>query len=143
NPDHVTGYHPGIDGTNRRILQTHEVWHLVAGYSTSPLHETAISSFQLAQFGHNYSAIFLATTLTLMMFTAPIFLDPALQVMCEGWRHGRATRPLMLIDWFSLWQEPIDAIRSTYGITPFQSIVPDLLAPQPTEPDLAMTAKGA
>jgi len=130
NPDAVTGFHPGLDGTNRRILQTHEVWHLVAGYSTSPLHETAISSFQLAQFGHNYSAIFLATTVTLLLFSVPMFADPIMQVMSEGWRHGRETRPLMLIDWWSLWPQPIAEIRRAYGITPFQSTVPDLLAPQ-------------
>ncbi len=126
NPDHVTGFHPGLDGTNRRILQTHEVWHLVAGYSTSPLHETAISSFQLAQFGHNYSAIFLATTFMLLLFGVPAFADPIMQVMSEGWRHGRATRPLMLLDWWSLWPQRIDDIRREYGITPFQSIIPDL-----------------
>jgi len=128
NPDHVTGYHPGLDGTNRRILQTHEVWHLVAGYSTSPLHETAISSFQLAQFGHNYSAIFLATTFMLLLFSVPIFADPIMQVMAEGWRHGRRTRPLMLIDWWSLWSRSIGDIRVEYGITPFESVIPDALA---------------
>lgn len=128
-PDSVTGFHPGLDGTNRRILQTHEVWHLVAGYSTSPLHETAISAFQLAQFGHNYSAIFLATITLLLTFTQPAFVDPVLQVIAEGWRHGRQTRPLMLVDWFALWEEPITAIRRDLGIEPFRSVIPDLLAP--------------
>ena len=37
-PETITGYHPVLDGPNRYILQTHEVWHLVAGYSTSPSH---------------------------------------------------------------------------------------------------------
>ena len=129
NPDHVTGFHPGLDGTNRRILQTHEVWHLVAGYSTSPLHETAISSFQLAQFAHNYSAIFLATTFMLLLFSVPMFADPIMQVMSEGWRHGRRTPPLMIIDWWALWPRSIDDIRAEYGITPFQSVIPDLLVP--------------
>lgn len=128
-PDSVTGFHPGLDGTNRRILQTHEIWHLVAGYSTSPLHETAISAFQLAQFGHNYSAIFLATAVTLLVFNAPMFLDPTLQVIAEGWRHGRATRPMMLIDWPSLWGKSIGEIRRDCGIDPFRSVIPDVMAP--------------
>ncbi len=128
-PEQVTGFHAGLDGTNRRILQTHEIWHLVAGYSTSPLHETAISSFQLAQFGHNYSAIFLATVVTLLTFEQPMFCDIILQVIAEAWQHGRSTRPLMLIDWFSLWGQPIEALRRDYGIRPFESIVSDLMTP--------------
>ena len=126
-PDSVTGFHPGVDGTNRRILQQHELWHLVAGYSTSPLHESAISSFQLAQFGHNYSAIFLATAITQILFSAPIFLDPFLQVTAEAWRHGRATRPMMRIDWEAQWHKSIVAIRTEHGIRPFESIIPDML----------------
>ncbi len=125
-PDSVTGFHPGLDGTNRRILQQHEIWHLVAGYSTSPLHETAISGFQLAQFGHNYSAIFLATVATLLLCSTPLFADPMLQVTFEGWRHGRTTPPLMRIDWHREWPKPIGAIRAHHGITPFESIIPDL-----------------
>ena len=45
---------------NARILQCHDLWHIVAGYDTTALHEVAISAFQLAQFGHGYSAMFLA-----------------------------------------------------------------------------------
>lgn len=126
-PDTVTGFHPGIDGTNRRILQQHELWHLVAGYSTSPLHESAISSFQLAQFGHNYSAIFLATIITQLLFSTPIFLDPFLQVTAEAWRHGRATPPLMLIDWDAQWNKSIDAIRAEFGVGAFESVIPDMV----------------
>ena len=126
-PDSVTGFHPGLDGTNRRILQQHELWHLVAGYSTSPLHESAISSFQLAQFGHNYSASFLATIITLLLFSTPIFLDPFLQVTAEAWRHGRATPPMMAIDWPAQWGKPIAAIRDEQGVAAFESAVPDLM----------------
>ncbi len=128
NPDVLTGFHPGIDGTNRRILQTHEIWHLVAGYSTSPVHETAISAFQLAQFGHNYSAIFLASVTTLLILTTPAFADPALQVMAEGWQHGRNSPPLMVIDWRKEWNERVEDIRAQHGIAAFQSAVPDLMA---------------
>lgn len=125
-PDSVTGFHPGLDGTNRRILQQHEIWHLVAGYSTSPLHETAISGFQLAQFGHNYSATFLATVATLLLCSTPLFADPMLQVTFEGWRHGRATPPLMGIDWAREWGKSIATIRAERGIAAFESIIPDL-----------------
>ncbi len=33
---------------NARILQVHDLWHLVGGYQTTGLHEIAISAFHLA-----------------------------------------------------------------------------------------------
>ena len=49
---------PALRYVNTRILQMHDVWHLVAGYQTTSLHEIAISAFQLAQFGHNIRRCF-------------------------------------------------------------------------------------
>jgi ubiquinone biosynthesis protein Coq4 len=128
-PDSVVGYHPVIDPTNRRILQTHEIWHLIAGYSTSALHEVAISGFQLAQFGHGYSRDFLATAFTITTLTMPVLAPVFLQVTLEGWRHGRQTPPLMLVDWDALWHEPMDAIRERHGVRPFISALPDIQMP--------------
>lgn len=127
-PDSVTGYHPVIDPTSRRILQTHEIWHLVAGYSTSALHEVAISGFQLAQFGHGYSRDFLATSFTITTLTMPVLAPVVLQATLEGWRHGRRTPPMMLVDWHTLWDERLDAIRARHGVEPYVSVLPDLPA---------------
>src|SRR5262249_59391240 len=113
-PDSVVGYHPVVDPTSRRILQTHEIWHLVAGYSTSALHEVAISGFQLAQFGHGYSRDFLATAFTITTIGTPVLAPVVLQVLLEGWRHGRQTRPLMLVDWEDAWNETSDGLRARH-----------------------------
>ena len=40
-----------LDYLNARILQCHDLWHIVAGYETTALHEVAISAFQLAGMG--------------------------------------------------------------------------------------------
>jgi ubiquinone biosynthesis protein Coq4 len=125
-PETITGYHPELDGPNRYILQTHEVWHLVAGYSTSPGHEVAISGFQLAQFGHPYSRDFLAAIVALTTFTTPAAACFVIQLALEGWRHGRRTPPLTLVDWDGRFEESIDTIRASEGIETYQSLIPDL-----------------
>jgi len=51
---------PALRYLNTRILQMHDIWHLAGGFQTTALHEIAISAFQQAQFGHGYSAVFLA-----------------------------------------------------------------------------------
>jgi len=125
-PELVAGYHPELDGPNRYILQTHEVWHLVAGYSTSPGHEVAISGFQLAQFGHPYSRDFLAAITALTTFTAPAAACFVIQLALEGWRHGRATPPLTLVPWDERFDDSLEAIRQREGIETYRSLIPDL-----------------
>lgn len=126
---------PAIDFTSRRILQSHDIWHLVGGYNITPIHEVAISGFQLAQFGQNYSAAFLATTNFITLFNMPLgfpFLD---QVTFEGWQHGRTTPPMLLIDWHKEWGKSIEQVRADHGIRAYESIIDDSLIPsqQPAE----------
>ena len=119
---------PALRYVNTRILQMHDVWHLVAGYQTTSLHEIAISAFQLAQFGHNYSSMFLATVATMSCCKTPAGFGLLMQNITEAWRHGRATPALMSIHWESEWHETPEQIRARHGITPFKgSFPPDLL----------------
>lgn len=112
---------------NVRILQMHDVWHLVAGYETSGSHEIAISAFQLAQFGHNYSAMFLAVVLMKSHQTQPRGFSLLMQLITEAWLHGRETPALMDIEWEQEWPHSIESIRKKYDITPYTSVLPQNL----------------
>jgi hypothetical protein len=48
----------------------------------------AISSFQLAQFGHNYSAMFLATVATMSQSSSPEAFNLMMRIFSESWLHG-------------------------------------------------------
>ncbi len=109
---------------NTRILQMHDVWHLVGGYETTASHEIAISAFQLAQFGHNYSAMFLATITTISCTFQRAGFGILMQLVAEGWRHGRETPAMMDIEWEAEWHRPIKDIRDAYGIPVYQSVLP-------------------
>ena len=128
----LTSLPPVLRYTNTRILQTHDLWHLVAGYDTTILHEIGISAFQLAQFGHLYSAAFLATVATLTSQAEAVAAQIYFATVAAAWAHGRATPPLMAIEWEHLWDRPIDAIRADYGIAPFASPYPANLIEQVT-----------
>jgi ubiquinone biosynthesis protein Coq4 len=105
---------------NARILQVHDLWHLVGGYQTTGLHEIAISAFQLAQFGHAYSAWVLAVTLT-SASVEPVRYGVLSGFIAAAWSHGRATPPLLGVDWPSVWAEPIGTVRQRLGVTAFES----------------------
>jgi ubiquinone biosynthesis protein Coq4 len=115
---------PALRFLNTRILQMHDVWHLVGGFRTTALHEIAISAFQLAQFGHGYSAMFLATVAATTSFGETGGAPVLLQTMAEGWRHGRTSPNFMAIDWEREWQFSVADIRARHGITAFTGTYP-------------------
>lgn len=113
-----------LDYLNIRILQCHDIWHMVADHKTSGMHEVSISGFQLAQFGHQYSAMFLGMVLTKVAFTTPEAVEFSVDTILTGYRHGRETPPLMGVGWESVWDRPIPEIRTTLGVVPYESPYP-------------------
>ncbi|MBF6556582.1 MAG: hypothetical protein IVW52_10480 [Acidimicrobiales bacterium] len=116
---------PPLDYLNVRILQCHDIWHVVAGYQTTGLHEVGISGFQMAQFGHHYSSMFLGLVLTKVAFTQPFegtgFL---LDTILSAYKHGRETPPLLGVVWEEIWDRPVDEIRGELGVSPYESPYP-------------------
>ena len=106
---------------NTRILQAHDLWHIVAGYDTTSLHEVAISAFQLAQFGHSYSAQFLPIPFGAASVGPRSGFKVVADTVFEAWRHGRETQPFMLIDWESEWNSSTESIRKSFDIQPYNS----------------------
>lgn len=115
---------PPLDYLNARILQCHDLWHIVAGYQTSALHEVAISGFQAAQFGHHYSAMFLAMVLTKSAFARPESVGLMLDTILTAWTHGRESPPILGIDWVAIWDRPVEGVREAIGITAYASPYP-------------------
>src|SRR5579859_6213860 len=115
---------PPLDYLNARILQCHDLWHIVAGYETTALHEVAISAFQLAQFGHHYSAMFLGMVLTRVAFERPEGGALMLPVILTAWTHGRRTPPLLPVDWEAIWDRPLADVRAQLGVAPYASPFP-------------------
>ena len=113
-----------LDYLNTRMLQAHDLWHLVGGYETTSLHEIAISAFQMSQFGHNYSAQFLAVTATIAAqgpgFGYPILMD----TITSAWVHGRHTPPMITIDWESVWTGTLEEVREQFGIKAYERPYP-------------------
>ncbi|WP_411287825.1 Coq4 family protein [Phenylobacterium sp.] len=112
---------PPLDYLNARILQCHDLWHIAAGYRTTSLHEVAISGFQMGQFGHHYSSMFLAMVLSRLAFERPEGGSLMLDIILAGWKHGRESPPLLGVDWPALWTLPTEDIRARLGLVPYAS----------------------
>ena len=113
---------------NTRMLQAHDLWHITAGYETTSLHEIAISAFQMAQFGHNYSAQFLSITSVIGALVPERGYPVLMDTITSAWVHGRESPAMILIPWEKVWDQPVDKIRRTYGITAYESpYAPDII----------------
>jgi ubiquinone biosynthesis protein Coq4 len=121
---------PPLDYLNVRILQCHDLWHIVGGYHTTALHEVGISAFQLSQFGHNYSAQFLAFIIAKAAINRPEGLALLMEITLGAWRHGRGTPQLLGVDWQNVWKEPTDTVRQRLGVAAYVSPVPPDLVEQ-------------
>ena len=120
-----------LDYLNARILQCHDLWHILGGYQTTGLHEVAISGFQAGQFGHNYSAMFLGMVLTKMSFSEAPVLPMMLDIILSAWTHGRESPPLLGLDWPVVWGKSVEDLRAEIGLTAYQSPYPADLFEQP------------
>lgn len=112
---------PPLGYLNVRSLQCHDLWHIVGGYRTTALHEVAISGFQLGQFGHHYSAMFLGSILAKTAALRPQSAAVLADVTLGGWAHGRESPPLLGIDWPAVWDGPVGEVREALGVRPFLS----------------------
>lgn len=116
---------PALGYLNTRILQMHDIWHLAGGFHTTALHEIAISAFQQAQFGHGYSAAFLAVVVSGAALRGEREgAAVVLQTMAEASRYGEACPSFMAIDWEAEWHRPLDEIRAAHGFAPFHGSFP-------------------
>ena len=113
-----------LDFLNARILQCHDIWHMVADHKTSGLHEVSVSGFQMAQFGHQYSSMFLGMVLAKVAFTSPDAFTFTLDTILTGYRHGRQTPPLLGVEWEKIWERPVPEIRQSLGVIPYESPYP-------------------
>lgn len=109
---------------NTRILQCHDLWRIAAGYETTSLHEIAISTFQMAQFGHHYSSLLVGMAMAGLALTRPPGTELVLDTIFAAWVHGRQSPPLMDVRWEELWDQPVAAVRAEIGLTPFVSPYP-------------------
>ncbi|MGL4543097.1 MAG: Coq4 family protein [Polymorphobacter sp.] len=110
---------------NARILQLHDLLHLTGGYELTALHEIAISGFQMGQFGHGYSSMFLAFVMTAAAASpAAGGLELMLDIVTRGWRHGRRTPQLLDAPWEALWNLPLAEVRARLAVTPYEAPYP-------------------
>lgn len=106
-----------------RKMQTHDIWHVVAGYKTDILGELALQGFCHGQ-GPTVFQTLLMTALVLHFATVKTkVLNLALEGLFEGWQRGRAAKPLWPIRWEEMWDRPLAEIQAELNVLPPRVLV--------------------
>ena len=117
----LKGLPPPLDYFNLRIMQCYPLWRMVAGYDRGGLDDIGLAAFQMAQFGHHYSSLFVGIVLSSVALQRRPGLELVLETIFRGWTHGRETPCLLGAPWDTLWHLTLDEVRAELGVAPFNS----------------------
>lgn len=99
-----------------RGFQTHDLLHMVTGFSTTGLGEIALQAYCLAQLHSLYFSIWMSVSTTRATFLDPAAMGPLMDAITDGWALGRATPNLQVVRWEEQLSRNLDDIRREYRI---------------------------
>ncbi|WP_103670320.1 Coq4 family protein [Pseudanabaena sp. BC1403] len=107
-----------------RMRQTHDIWHIVAGFSTDVFGELGLKAFELAQTHRTMSAVLIAGGLLSTLFKHPEQLDKLLEQIAIGYRLGAKAKPFFAKKWEENWERALIEWRQELGIEPTKEYMP-------------------
>ena len=99
-----------LDFVSARMRDTHDLWHVVTGYSGDVLGETALLAFIFAQTLNPGVGLIIA--LGLVKTAGAAQGGAARATIFDGWRRGRQTRWLPAVEWEELLALPLVEVRA-------------------------------
>ncbi|MEO0512646.1 MAG: Coq4 family protein [Planctomycetota bacterium] len=111
-----------VDYILMRLRQTHDIWHVVTGFSTSPLGEICVKAVELAQTHRPMAAVICAGGTFRYLLHDPKHFGDCVNSISIGYQLGLKARPLLSKKWEDEWERPLDDIRDELDVTP---IAPD------------------
>jgi len=76
-----------------RVLQTHDIWHVLTGHNTSMVGEMGLHAFYNAQMPAAWHTMILATGFLHTVIAGQTQNVPLIEAVKRGWENGRAARP--------------------------------------------------
>lgn len=95
-----------------RLRQTHDIWHVLAGFGTDEFGEVGLQGFYFAQFTNGQSALILASAVLKSVLRGRFGdLELHLDAFCEGYRNGKHAASLLAVEWERMWDRDLAALR--------------------------------
>jgi ubiquinone biosynthesis protein COQ4 len=94
-----------------RMRQTHDLWHVVGGFSTDVQGELALKAFEICQTRRTMSLLLLVGGIIRTLFREPESLDDLLDAIAHGYRLGRQAKPFLAQKWELNWEKSLQDWR--------------------------------
>jgi ubiquinone biosynthesis protein COQ4 len=100
------------------IRETHDIWHVVTGSPINMLGEIQLQAFCIAQLqlSRFWMALLTKNLLKSLIYDIEV-ADKYMTALTNGWMMGKTAECLFGVDWSSLWETPIEQVRSSLNIT--------------------------
>jgi ubiquinone biosynthesis protein COQ4 len=100
------------------LYQTHDIWHVITGFDTTPAGELGLQAFYYAQLNGPLPIVLLAAGLLNGLLYNFADMPNRMAAITEGWTMGRNAQALLGLKWDQFWQTPIAQLRKDLGIVP-------------------------
>lgn len=97
-----------------RLRQSHDIWHVLAGYGPDIPSEVALQAFTYGVVGLPGSLMIVVGG-TLRQAPRHPWL---VREVWRAYRSGRRAHFLLAVRWELLWERPLDEVRAALGVTP-------------------------
>jgi ubiquinone biosynthesis protein COQ4 len=99
-----------------RTRQTHDLMHVVTGFDTSPIGESCLQSFMLAQMGSPVQIVLIGSSILFYAFINQEHLFKEMDGIAKGWKMGREAKTLFTYDWASALSKDLNLVRKELNI---------------------------
>lgn len=100
------------------LYETHDIWHVVAGFKTDVAGELGVQAFYLSQTPAKLPPVILAAGLLNGVLFAPKDIEARLEAIVKGWTMGKKAKPLFGVRWERIWDLPLAQVRRDLGLAP-------------------------
>jgi ubiquinone biosynthesis protein Coq4 len=101
-----------------RLSQTHDIWHIVTGFTADEIDEIGLQAFHLPQFPYPLAVSLVSSGLMSVLLLAPEQVTPLLESIQQGWYMGKQAKPLFGQKWEEAWEKPLTQWREELNIIP-------------------------
>jgi ubiquinone biosynthesis protein COQ4 len=105
-----------LEFTRAHLYETHDIWHVVTGFSTDVPGELGLQAFYAAQLPGKLPTAILAAGFVNTLLKHFEERDARMQEIVRGFVLGRRARPLFGTRWDQLWTTPLVEVRRRLGI---------------------------
>jgi ubiquinone biosynthesis protein COQ4 len=102
--------------TVMRLRYCHDIWHVLAGYDTSPLGELALQAFALAQARTAIGWILLGAGFLYKVRHPGLDAVEFMELISTAFQRGKKAQFLLSLKYDDLWAIPLDELRGRLGI---------------------------